>query len=271
MESEGRSKMMTVQGTRKRIEARLPKPLSRLYYRLLNPGDIVRLVAFLFKPDRQVSFYKRLHIVKRLFWISYAVDCRHSQNDIIPFIKAVFSLPRPAEGCIVEAGCFKGGSTAKFSVAARMVGRQLTVFDSFEGIPEHDEPHDKDIFGDPVSFPPGTLCGRLDEVKGNIAKFGELGVCEFVEGWFEDTMPKFSEPVAAVYLDVDLASSTRTCLKYLYPLLIPGGVFYSQDGLYPLVLDVFNDEKFWEEEIGCPRPPIEGLGKQKLIKIVKQV
>lgn len=50
-----------------------------------------------------------------------------------------------------------------------------------------------------------------------------FGTGRFIKGWFEDTMPVFNERIIAAYIDVDLASSTKTCLKYLYPLLVPGG------------------------------------------------
>ena len=261
--------MRKIQGIKWKIEKMLPKPLSYLYYRFLNLGDIISLIAFLFKPNPKVSFYKRLFIAKQLYVISYAVDCRHSQQDIIPFIETILPMPHHIKGCIVEAGCFKGGSTAKFSVAAKMANRRLVAFDSFEGIPEHNEPHDKDIFGNSVDLQPGRLSGTLDEVKRNVSRFGELEVCDLIKGWFDDTMPEFSEPMVAIYLDVDLASSTRTCLKYLYPLLVPGGVIYSHDGLYPLVIDVLNDNEFWENEVGYPKPHIENLDNRKLVKIVK--
>ena len=83
-------------------------------------------------------------------------------------------------------------------------------------------------------------------------------------------MSLFNKRIAAAYLDVDLASSTKTCLKYLYPILVPGGVIISQDGDFPLVIEVYNDDQFWEEEVGCKKPYIEGLGERKLIKIVKR-
>jgi len=70
---------------------------------------------------------------------------------------------------------------------------------------------------------------------------------------------------------VDLASSTRTCLKYLYPLLESNGVLYSQDGHLPLVIDVFDNDNFWLSEVGCKRPQILGLGEKKLIKIMAHV
>ncbi len=49
-------------------------------------------------------------------------------------------------------------------------------------------------------------------------------------------MPCFEQPVLGAYIDVDLASSTIACLKYLYPRLVPGGVIVSQDGDFPLVI-----------------------------------
>jgi O-methyltransferase len=94
--------------------------------------------------------------------------------------------------------------------------------------------------------------------------------CEFVEGLFDDTMPRFSVPIVTAFLDVDLASSTRTCLKYLYPLLVPGGVLIAHDGHLPLVRDVYSDAEFWTKEVGCRKPHVEGLGTQKLLKIVKR-
>jgi len=177
-------------------------------------------------------------------------------------------VPPDTEGCKVEAGACKDGSTAKFSIATRLANRELVAFDSFEGIPEHDEPHDKNIFGGAPSFE-GNYRGALEEVKANVARYGQIDVCSFVQGWFEETMPSFSRPIAAIYLDVDLAASTRTCLKYLYPLLVPGGALYSQDGHLPLVIDVFSSNTFWHHEVGLAQPHIEGLGIRKLIWATK--
>ena len=72
------------------------------------------------------------------------------------------------------------------------------------------------------------------------------------------------------YIDVDLASSTKTCIKYLYPLLVPGGVIVSQDGAFPLVIDLFKDKDLWEDELGVPVPKVEGLGTSKMLRVVKQ-
>ncbi|WP_221406249.1 TylF/MycF family methyltransferase [Daejeonella lutea] len=178
-----------------------------------------------------------------------------------------------AGGCFVEAGAYKGGSSSKLSIIANKLNKKLFVFDSFEGLPKNDENHLKTINGSSIEgwFDETKFCGSLDEVKGNIEKYGEIQSCIFNKGWFEDTMPGFKERILAAYIDVDLASSTKTCLKYFYPLLVPGGVICSQDGDFPLVIDAIDDNEFWREELGIEKPKIEGLRKNKIIKIRKPI
>jgi O-methyltransferase len=188
---------------------------------------------------------------------------------MLQFSKAILDAPSHVPGCVVEAGCFKGGSTAKFSIAAKLANRQLFVFDSFEGLPANSEPHKPTIFGVQPDFYQGRYRGALEEVQGNVLTYGDGDVCVYVKGWFDQTMPQFSQPVIAVYLDVDLVSSTKTCLKYLYPLLQPGSYLFSQDAHLPLIIELLEDSDFWENEIGFPKPTIAGLGQKKLISLRK--
>jgi len=258
-----------IQSIKNTIRRRLPAPWYTLYYVHRHySDDPLHTLSFLFKGrGYPLTFGQRFFLLRRMYATSFLVDCPHAQKHILAIMDAIFTAP---PGAMVEAGSFKGGSTAKFSLAAKMAGRKLIAFDSFEGIPDNSEVHDYDIFGRYVgNFRPGSYQGRLEEVKYNVNRFGEIGVCEFVKGWFDQTMPHFNEPLGVAYVDVDLASSTRTCIKYLYPLLRPGGVLFSQDGHLPLVMEVFNDDKFWEEEVGCAKPHMEGLGKSIIIKVTK--
>jgi O-methyltransferase len=252
---------------KKTIVNMIPGQLPFLYY--LNPKDLISVFLFLLKPHPAVSLSRRFFIVRQLYTISYNVDCRHAENEMVSFIKAILSIPESTPGCIIEAGCYKGGSTAKFSNAAKIMNRRLVIFDSFEGLPEHDKALDGDT-SDSHSHALGSFSASLDEVRSNVDKYGRLEVCEFVKGWFNETMPYFSEPVAAVFLDVDLASSTRTCIIHLFPLVSAGGILFSNDGYSQSVCKVFNDDKFWQKEVGYSKPPIQGLGRQKLLKIIKQ-
>jgi O-methyltransferase len=191
------------------------------------------------------------------------------ENEMIQVVAAILSLDPLSEGVIVEAGSYQGGSTAKLSLAARIAHRKLVVFDSFEGLPEHQETHGKNIFGGDAYFPPGSYAGSLEKVSQNVTRFGAIEACEFKKGWFEDTLPRFDQPIGVAYVDVDLESSTKTCLKYLYPRLISGGTLFSQDGHLPWVIKILNDSGFWNKEVGFEKPAIPGLGKKKLLAIGK--
>lgn len=256
----------------------LPSPLWRFlralrayqeYWKARGRRDALACLSFVLSREPGISVWKKLRIVRQLYVISANVESPHLQEEILAFIRAILSLPGRIEGVIVEAGCYKGGSTAKFSLAADIMNRELVVFDSFQGIPDNSEPHNKTILGGKAHFRKGAYCGTVDEVKANVERFGRIAHCRFVEGWLENTLPTFKKRVAAVYIDVDLASSTRTCLKYLYPLLERGGVLFSQDGHLPLVIEVFEDDDFWLNEVGCEKPHISGLGEKKLISIKK--
>lgn len=251
-----------------KLKTIIPGRLLRLYRLVRKPRDARSVLSFLARNTPGVSLDQRVSIVKNFYVISYYVECTHTQEEMLSLIETILSIPKDVDGCVVEAGAFKGGSSAKFSIAAKMAGRELVVFDSFEGIPENSESHERNIYGGAARFSKGDYRGSLEEVRSNIAKFGRLEVCRFMKGWFEETMPDFKEPIAAAYLDVDLGSSTRSCLKYLYPLLVPGGVLLSQDGHLALVIDVFGDEMFWEKEVGYPKPNVERLG-ERLIRIRK--
>jgi O-methyltransferase len=210
-------------------------------------------------------------LLQRFLQVSKNVPCPHNPSHILAFVTELYRLAPEVKGSIVEAGAFRGGSTAKISIVAKSLGRPFHIFDSFEGLPPNEEAHDSSILGHSIKdwFREGEFCGSLEEVRDNVREYGEIEPCQFLPGWFEDTMPGFDDPIAAAYIDVDLASSTRTCLKYLYPRLSPGGVLMSQDGDFPLVMAVFDDDSFWLNEVGCEKPPIVGLGRSKILKVVK--
>ncbi len=240
-----------------------------IVYHSLSRGDAPAILAFLARRAGRTSFRQRFSLVLSLGLISEEVPCSHTQREMLDFIGQVLALPPEIKGCLVEAGSYKGGGTAKFSLAARLTGRKLFVFDSFKGLPKHKESPVRNIFGEVVEFPTGGYRGDLNEVRANVRRFGALEVCEFRPGLFEKTLPKFREPVAALFVDVDLAGSTRTVLKHLYPRLVPRGLLFSHDGHLPPVIQVFQDEAFWRKQVGCPKPVVEGLGRRKLLRIVK--
>lgn len=146
----------------------------------------------------------------------------------------------------------------------------MVVFDSFAGLPAErgqavSQYHNLLDGGFTVKFRQGQYCAQLEEVRDNVSRYGEGDVVDYIPGFFEDTMPGWRGLVAAVVLDVDLLTSTTTCLRYLWPQLSPGGLLYSQDAHLKEIVDLFTDSAFWRT-LGETKPPrFVGLGSCKMV------
>jgi O-methyltransferase len=266
---------MSLRSTIKKYVA-LPWPLLYIYRKIYYaPKDIPAALGFIFHGTKSpTTFGVRLGLVLKFYKISYFVDCPHTEHEMISITRQILDLGVPSaatgvSGAIVEAGSFHGGSTAKLSLVAKWCDRQLHVFDSFAGMPENNEAHGKSIYGREHHFPKGSHAVPFEEVKKNVARYGDASRVHFHKGFFSDTMPSFREPVAAACVNVDLVQSTRDCFRYLYPLLPPGGIIISQDAHFPWIIELFESDAFWRDEIGIKKPAMEGLGTLKFVTVRK--
>lgn len=236
----------------------------------------LRSVPYLFTRDRveiirllrsklPIPLRERLRLVRRFYSTTHQVRAYHTQAEMLRVAHEILLRSGRAPK-VLEAGAGKGASTAKLSYATRLAGGELFVFDSFRGIPANQEVHEN-LDGRRVVFHQGAFLGRLAAVEKVVARFGAPEVCRFHKGLFEDTLPGFHTPLDVILLDVDLLSSTRSCLVYLFPLLRPDGVLYSQDGHLKAIVQLLADERFWRDEVGVSPPQIRGLGTAKLLEI----
>jgi O-methyltransferase len=211
--------------------------LLRRIFKTPKPSLTVKyILKLLFSPKINLPFQQRINILKRFEHINQNIICAHTFDELlIPTYKILSSK---TDGCIVEAGAYKGGGTSKLSIIAHLTGRKLYVFDSFMGLPDNDEPIAHTTMGYSHEFVSGEYCGQLEEVIGNVKKYGEINSCVFIKGLFSETMPKFKEKILLIYGDVDLVLSNKDCLTYLYPLT-KGGFFFSQDVHIPKVKELF--------------------------------
>ncbi|MBK6687124.1 MAG: class I SAM-dependent methyltransferase [Deltaproteobacteria bacterium] len=189
----------------------------------------------------------------------------HTLAELLTVNQEILARTAPV---VVECGAGSGSSTAKLSLAVRAAGGELHVFDSFRGIPPNDEVH-QNLDGRRVVFRAGAFTGRVQAVKRVVEAHGAPEVCHYYKGLFEETLPLFRRPVDVVLLDVDLLSSTRTCLRELFPQLTSDGVLYSQDGHLVAIVELLRDQEFWRG-LGVPPPAIEGLGRAKLLRLQPQ-
>ena len=174
----------------------------------------------------------------------------------------ILSVPQEVKGDVIECGCYKGSSTASLSLACKLAGRRLWVCDSFEGLPEdegsraHDYPH-LQVYG---HYEKGMYAGRLEEVKGNVARLGAVSVCQFVPGFFSSSLKSLTGPFVLAFLDVDLVSSMKDCIRHIWPLLSDGSFVFTDDSLDMEVVRVWFDDNWWREAVGACSPGYVGSG-----------
>ena len=151
-------------------------------------------------------------------------------------------------GVIVECGVANGAQVGMMARAVLDAGdaRYFHLFDSFEGIPMAG-PQDESQpgIGAPQHDVNAPLAERLvssgisacsaEQVASNLKAWGCKGDFQYNVGWFQDTLPNFRslEPIALLRLDGDLYESTACCLRYLYPLVVSGGLIVIDDYALP--------------------------------------
>jgi O-methyltransferase len=231
-------------------------------------------VEYLFGRDRRdvfeflrggapMSRMDRARLIARFIKITNRVRGYHTLGEMLQISGEILRRPAPV---VVEAGCGKGSSTAKLSLAVRAAGGRLLVYDSFKGLPANDERH-QNLDGREVVFRAGAFRGRINEVQRTLDELGAPEVCELHRGWFAETLPRLAADVDVALLDVDLVESTRTCLRAIVPRLRRGGVIFSLDGQLRATHELLGDARFWRDELGVPEPAIDGMGTAKLLVI----
>ena len=110
------------------------------------------------------------------------------------------------------------------------------------------------------TYAKGSWAGSMDEVRGNIERNGALDVCTFHRGYFQDSLPGFSEPCVLVFADVDLVDSLEPCVRYLWPLLCDGGRFFTHEAPHLEISALFFDAAWWSRHLGAPPPGLIGAG-----------
>ena len=134
-------------------------------------------------------------------------------------IHSIATSVRNMEGDIAEVGVY-AGRTAKRICEAKG-DKRFHICDTFEGLPE---PTDEDGGVEKK----GSFACDLDSIKRYLRNYSNLeyhvGFCpDSIRGKLDDTKFCF------VHLDVDLYSSTKQCLEYFFPRMVPGGILVSHD------------------------------------------
>lgn len=235
-------------------------------------GLIGSFARYLLMLDEFRKFVQRAHsdgetafrrmLLNKFNLIHMRVPCGHSPFQFVLMAEYILNLNVP--GPIVECGCYKGGSTAKLSLLAKETKRSLYVFDSFQGLPEPESEEERMLagHGDNPSFllSAGDYKSSLDEVKENVAEYGCIEVCEFIPGFFSESLKEVTIKPAFVFIDVDFVSSARDCLRHLWPHLVPNGLWFTHEAVYQNYVSEILDATWWHEALAEFPPIIWGAG-----------
>lgn len=235
-------------------------------------GFLGSLSRYLMMQDETLKFLRqgctteervfRQKLIKRFNLIQKKVPCAHWPYDFVLMAEYILNLNK--DGPIIQCGSFKGGCTAKLSLLAQRTKRSLYVCDSFQGLPASKSKEESFLEGHAGSpnfaFSAGEYKGSLGEVRENVKLYGSIDTCIFVPGLFNDSLGGLDVKPAFVFIDVDLISSARDCLKYLWPKLIPGGYWFTHEAVFPQYIKGILDVTWWQETLRESPPVIFGAG-----------
>ena len=146
----------------------------------------------------------------------------------------IYSLARAYShlpGAMAEVGVFEGVS-AKLICEAKG-DTTLHLFDTFEGLPAA-------TAADESGHRRNQYAASLESVQDYLQGYVNV---HFHKGLFPDSARAVEAlTYSFVHIDVDLYASTKSCLEYFYPRLMPGGVLISHDySLLPGVKQAFEE------------------------------
>jgi hypothetical protein len=145
---------------------------------------------------------------------------QNSPGEMISIIHHLYVLKSyGVPGAFAEFGCFKGYSSSMLSSACASLGIEMHIFDSFEGLPPSDSTY----------YRAGDFAGSLEEVRRNVERFGAMDNVVFHKGYFGESLRNCTlPPLSALWMDVDLQSSSRDVMT-IADKIDPAGAIFSHE------------------------------------------
>ena len=233
------------------IHPRLPRELDRqrvkLLYFVWGYWPLLRL--------RTLSVVDRVKLLARFIRIDWHVLHSHQPSEIASVCAVLAQRPARRGEVMVEAGCWNGGASAKFSLVCELYGYRLHIYDSFEGV----EPMTAQEKQRGYDFS-GEYVASEATLRATLQRFGAPDVCSIHKGWFAATLARspVADVVRVVFIDCDSAKGTQEVLLGVVPSLAGDGVVFSQDFHIAPVRELLLDPGTWQR-YGRGVPSIERL------------
>src|ERR1700685_4446869 len=108
----------------------------KFHYYFVDEERSVPLDVLRFDPRLPFSRAERKKLADQMEVAHNGLRCAHPHSEAVDIVSEIVRVPADTRGVVLEAGCFKGGSTAKLSLATKLINRKLLVYDSFEVLPD---------------------------------------------------------------------------------------------------------------------------------------
>ena len=180
------------------------------YLRGLRKRIVRRKFPTLDEPFRTIFPYTQVDLTRQRNLLRLATLLEESQT----------------AGAVVECGVLDGGTAALMAHATCTSGRDVHLFDAWEGLPATTAED-----GDDAKHWHGQVIGSPRRVRHIMSAMDiEPRRVHFHRGWFCDTFPAADIPqIALLHIDADFYEGTRLCLERWYPHIAPGGFVQIDD------------------------------------------
>jgi hypothetical protein len=170
--------------------------------------------------------------------VSSLVSARRQLATVLMAAHALRELP---QGDLVETGVFQGGTTVLMARVIHNLSspRVLYACDSFLGLPRA-QSQDRESKGCTEGGDPprrscmrgtmGTFKSPRTHVEHVLHREGLMHHVRIVSGWFHQSLPpRGLRSISMLRLDGDTFNGTYEALRWLYPLVMDGGIVYLDD------------------------------------------
>ncbi len=166
----------------------------------------------------------------------------NNNGDAARFISLILNVRKVMEegvqGDIAELGVWRGNSAALLARVAQQHGRNLFLFDTFEGFDV------RDLKGiDSGSRESDFQNTSVDYVKETVGSGGNV---QYVKGFFPESVPEalYASRFAVVHIDCDLYAPMKAALEFFYPRMPKGALLIMHDyhsGAWPGATQAINE------------------------------
>ena len=173
---------------------------------------------------------------------NFYLSCSNSRIGKFIIHYEIVTKVKDIPGAIVECGVFKGTSLMRFAGFRELFeqgsSRDIIAFDTFSAFPGAGFSKDKEPLEQFIADA-GDQSISVSQLRKVLRHKGVNHGVELVAGDINQTVPDFAKKhprsrISLLHLDVDLYEPSVTILRYLYPLLVRGGILLLDDyGVFP--------------------------------------